>query len=92
MKKQKKIKLWTFVLIVSICYFAYTLYTLQISINDREIKNAQLQKDIYNETIKNEQLVQQKSLVNTDKFYEEMAREKLGYIKDNEKQYIDTNK
>jgi len=65
---------------------------LQININDKQIKNAQLQKDIYSETIKQEQLMQQKALINTDKFYEEMAREKLGYIKDNEKIYVDTNK
>ncbi len=92
MKKQKKFKLWTCVLLVAICYFAYTWYTLQISINEKEIKNVQLQKQINSETIKNEQLLKQKSLINTDKFYEEMAREKLGYIKDNEKIYIDTNK
>lgn len=92
MKKQKKFKLWKFILFASICYFAYTLYTLQISINDKETKNAQLQKDIYSETIRNEQLIQQKALINTDEFYEKMAREKLGYIKDNEKIYIDTNK
>jgi len=92
MKKQKRFKLWTFILIASICYFTYTLYMLQININDKQIKNAQLQKDIYSETIKQEQLMQQKALINTDKFYEEMAREKLGYIKDNEKIYVDTNK
>jgi cell division protein DivIC len=92
MKKQKKFKLWTFILIASICYFTYTLYNLQINIDDKEINNTSLQKSIYNETIKNEQLLQQKALINTDKFYEEMAREKLGYIKDNEKQYVDTNK
>ncbi|MHB8063134.1 MAG: FtsB family cell division protein [Ruminiclostridium sp.] len=92
MKKQKRFRLWTFILIASICYFTYTLYKLQVNINDREIKNAQLQNNIYSETIKNKQLVQQKSLINSNEFYEEMAREKLGYIKDNEKIYIDTNK
>jgi len=92
MKKQKKFKLWTFILIASICYFVYTLYTIQININDKEVKNLQLQKNIYSETIKNEQLLKQKSLINTNEFYEEMARKKLGYIKDNEKIYIDTNK
>ncbi len=92
MKKQKKFKLLTFIVIASVFYFGYTLYTLQVSISEKELKNQELQKNIYSETVKNQQLLKQKSLINTDEFYEQMAREKLGYIKDNEKIYIDTNK
>lgn len=92
MKKQKKFKLLTFIVIASVFYFGYTLYTLQVSISQKELKNQELQKNIYSETVKNQQLLKQKSLINTDEFYEQMAREKLGYIKDNEKIYIDTNK
>ncbi|QNU67441.1 septum formation initiator family protein [Ruminiclostridium herbifermentans] len=92
MKKQKKLKLLTYLVIISVCYFGYTLYTLQISIDEKELKNQELQRNINIETAKNQQLLKQKSLINTDEFYEQMAREKLGYIKDNEKIYIDTNK
>lgn len=92
MKKQKKFKWLTFIVIALICYFGYTLYTLQISINEKQLKNQELKKNIYSETVKNQQLLKQKELINTDEFYEQMAREKLGYIKDNEKIYIDTNK
>lgn len=92
MKKQKKFKLLTFIMIATVCYFGYTLYTLQVSINEKEFKNQELRKNIYSEQIKNQQLLKQKSIINTDEFYEQMAREKLGYIKDNEKIYIDTNK
>lgn len=92
MKKQKKFKLWTLIFIVSICYFAYTLYQQQTYIEERKIQYAQLQKEIYSETIKNEQLLHQKSLISTDEFVEKIAREKLGYVKDGEKIYIDTNK
>ncbi len=92
MKKQKKLKLLTYLVIASVCYFGYTLYTLQISIDEKEFKNQELQKNINIETAKKQQLLKQKSIINTDEFYEQMAREKLGYIKDNEKIYIDTNK
>ncbi|WP_242855790.1 septum formation initiator family protein [Ruminiclostridium josui] len=34
----------------------------------------------------------QKSLINTEEFAEKIARDKLGYVKDGEKIYIDTNK
>lgn len=92
MKKQKKFKWLTLIVIALVCYFGYTLYTLQISINEKQLKNQELKKNIYSETVKNQQLLKQKELINTDEFYEQMAREKLGYIKDNEKIYIDTNK
>ncbi len=92
MKKRKKFKLWTLILVVSVCYFTYTLFDMQVNINEKERKNAQLQENIYNETIKKEQLSKQKDLINTDEFYEKMARERLGYIKDNEKIYVDSNK
>lgn len=92
MKKQKRFKLWPLILVVSICYFAYTLYNQQISIEERNGKNAQLQKNIHIEIVKNEQLQLQKSLINTDEFNEKIARERLGYVKDGEKIYIDTNK
>jgi cell division protein FtsB len=92
MKKQTKSKLWTLLLVVSICYFVYTVYNQQISIDDRKKHNEQIKKDIYSETIKKEQLLNQKSLINTDKFAEQIARDKLGYVKDGEKIYVDTNK
>ena len=91
-KKQKKSKLWTLILIVSVCYFAYTIYNQQNYISGKEIHYAQLQKDIYAAKIKNEQLLHQKSLINTNEFAEKIAREKLGYVKDGEKVYVDTNR
>ena len=92
MKKQKKFNLWTLIIIASICYFTYTVYKQQINIEDRRSQYAQLQKGVYSETIKNEQLLHQKSLISTNEFAEKIAREKLGYVKDGEKIYIDTNK
>lgn len=91
-KKQKKFKLWTLILIVSVCYFAYTIYNQQTYISAKEIQHAELQKDIYAAKIKNEQLLHQKSLINTNEFAEKIAREKLGYVKDGEKVYVDTNR
>ncbi len=94
MKKEnkKKFKLWTLILIASLCYFAYTMYKLQINIDNRMAQSAQLQKNIHSEEIKNQQLTEQKEKINTVEFAERIAREKLGYVKDGEKIYIDTNK
>ena len=92
MKKQKKFNMWTLILIVSICYFSYTFYNQQASIEDREVQHAQLEKSIHAETLKKQQLLKQKSQINSDEFAEKIAREKLGYVKDGEKIYVDTNK
>lgn len=90
--KPKKFKVWTIILLVCVCYFAYTAYNQQINIDTRKAQTAQIQKNIHSEQIKNQQLLEQKEQINTDEFFERIAREKLGYVKDGEKIYIDANK
>jgi cell division protein DivIC len=92
MRKNKKFSVWTLILIVSVCYFAYTVYHQQTAIDLGNVKTAELRKDIHSEEIKKQQLQKQKSQINTDGFVEKIARDKLGYVKDGEKIYIDTNK
>ncbi len=92
MKKRKKFNLWTLILLVSACYFIYTVYNQQVYIEERNVQYAKLEKEIHNETVKNQQLAKQKSQIATDEFVEKIAREKLGYVKDGEKIYVDTNK
>lgn len=92
MKKRKNFNVWTLLLIVTICYFGYTLYNQQSSIDVRKAEYARLQKEIHTENVKKQQLEKQKAQINTDEFAEKIAREKLGYVKDGEKIYIDTNK
>ena len=92
MKKRNKFNVWTLILIASVCYFGYTFYNQQASIEDRKVQYAQLEKNIHNETVKKQQLTKQKSQINSDEFAEKIAREKLGYVKDGEKIYVDTNR
>ncbi len=92
MKKQKKFNLWTLILIVSFCYFGYTFYNQQASIEDRKSQNVLLQRNIHTETVRKQQLIKQKAQINSDEFVEKIAREKLGYVKDGDKKYVDTNK
>lgn len=92
MKKHKKFNVWILILIVSVCYFVFTLYHQQGAIDLGNAKTAELKKDIHSEEIKKQQLEKQKSQINTNEFVEKIARDKLGYVKDGEKIYIDTNK
>jgi cell division protein FtsB len=61
MKKRKKSKIVTLIVIALICYFTYTLYNQQICINDRNTQRAQLQSSIDTENRKMAQLKHQKS-------------------------------
>lgn len=92
MKKRKKFNIWTLILIVSFCYFGYTFYNQQSSIEERRAQHAQFEKNIHGETVKKQQLSKQKAQIDTDEFAEKIAREKLGYVKDGEKIFVDTNR
>lgn len=92
MKKRKKFTVWTFILIAAICYFGYTVYRQQSLLEVGNSKLSSLKANIHSEEVKKQQLEKQKSLINTEEFAEKIARDKLGYVKDGEKIYIDTNK
>ncbi len=92
MKKKNRFNVWTLLLIACICYFGYTFYNQQASIEERKSQHTQLKQDIHNEMVKKQQLEKQKAQINSDEFAEKIAREKLGYVKDGEKIYVDTNK
>ncbi|MDF2987396.1 MAG: Septum formation initiator [Eubacterium sp.] len=92
MKKKTRFNVWTLLLIVCICYFGYTLYNQQTSIEERKTQYTRLKQDIHTETVKKQQLEKQKAQINSEEFTEKIAREKLGYVKDGEKIYVDTNK
>lgn len=91
-RSRKKFNFWTLLLIASICYFGYTVYNQQIYIEQRQAQINKTEKEMHGETIKQQQLLKQKSTIDTDEFVEKIAREKLGYVKDGEKLYVDTNK
>ena len=92
MKKQKKLKIVPIIVVALVCYFAYTAFCLQGTVEDRKQEGIKLQQNIAEELRKKEQLEQQKNSINTPAFAEKIAREKLGYVKDGEVIYVDTNK
>ena len=56
---------------------------------DNELKEYQAR--ISEEEIKHEQLLSAKSRITTDEYIEEVAREKLGFVKPNEIVFVDGN-
>lgn len=88
-RKQTKSFILTLALILLVGYFVITIVGLQHSIKERqdvlEQKNA-----VYEEQVEENERLQ--SIVDSDdksEYMEQIAREKLGYIKPNEKVFYD---
>lgn len=91
-KKKKNIKLGIILLVAFVLYFSYIFVQQQrlIVVKNKDI--AEIQRKIEDETLKSEHLKRKMSKVNTDEYLENVAREKLGLVKDGERVFIDVNK
>ncbi len=93
-KKKKKIELdyVRIILVVFLVYFAYTFIAQQFSINEYDVKIADIQSKIENENDRVEEINTLKTKANTVEFIEDVARSELGLIKPYEKVFVDVNK
>ena len=88
MKKSKKI-LRNLLIIAIAIYVIYIFINQQKTLNEYSKNTEELNQQIASEKQKNEDLNQQKENVNSLKFIEEMAREKLDMYHPNERVYVD---
>lgn len=91
MKKKKKIKLANILFFCFIIYITYTFVSQQIILK-------RIKEDIYLNQIENSKVQEANQYLNdkieyakTDEFKEEIAREKIGLIKDGEIVYVIDN-
>lgn len=92
MSKRKRSKLGTFIAAAAFIYFAYTIIIQQNMIYSKNSEIRNIQAKIRKEQKTNDELKKQAEILNTDEFYEKVAREKLGLVKPGEKVFIDINK
>ncbi len=88
MKKNKKI-LRNLLIIAIIIYIAFVFINQQETLNEYSKDTEELNQQIASEEVTNQELNQQKDNVNSLKFIEEMAREKLDMYHPNERVYRD---
>lgn len=86
---RKKIIKILFFIILGV-YACITLINQQIALNRYNENQAELSKQIEEETEHNKELVAIKDNVNSEEFIEQMAREKLDMYLPTEKVYVDT--
>lgn len=93
-KKKKKIELdyVRIILVAFVIYFAYTFISQQFSINEYDVKIADLENKIEEANERVEEINTLKTKTGTTEFIEEIARTELGLVKPYEKVFIDVNK
>ena len=86
---QNPIKVWLFVLITAGLLFKGIIQQPQISENRKQIQT--LKEQIEYEKLRQQEVEEMKTKVNTDEYIEKMASEKLGLVKNNAKIFIDVS-
>ena len=86
---QNAIKIWLFILITAGLLFKGLIQQPQISGNRKEIQT--IKEQIEYEKLRQQEIEDLKTKVNTDEYIEKMASEKLGLVKNNAKIFIDVS-
>lgn len=90
MRKKKKLNIFILVLLSGlVVYFVVTFVRQQEEISTIQAEMRALQHKIAQEEETHEELLDQKSIIETDEFIEKIAREKLGMVKEGERIYVD---
>ena len=91
-KNVKSTKILIFVLVVFSLYFVYTIYDQQLQINNYNSQIEMYNSEIASKKELTEYYKNQSQNIETVEYIEQVARDKLGYVKPYEKVFIDTNK
>lgn len=91
-KDKKNINFIHFLGIIFCSYFVYTMYVQQIQINNYDSQIEMYKSDIKAKNDLVEYFSNQKQNIQSDEYIENVAREKLGYVKPYEKIFVDANR
>lgn len=92
MKKAKKSRVGMLVILGFLVYFTYVAVDQQKIFNAKEAEMNKVQTNINKEKETNSQLKKEKDMLNSNEYYEKVAREKLGMVKPGEKVFVDVGK
>ncbi len=94
MKKNKRkiSKVLVIIFAFYIIYFAYTFIQQQGLIYSKNTRIREIEGEIKKEQALQLELDEQKAILESDEYIEEVARERLGMVKQGEKIFIDANK
>ena len=89
-KKQNRMSmiLITIVVIVLTIIVGYRVYNMKIELNENKEKIESLNKELEDEQKRKEEIAEYQKYTQTDEFVEDVAREKLGLVHDDEIVFI----
>lgn len=88
----KSSKLGLIIMIGVFLYFGYIMIQQQEVLYAKEIEMEKIQAGIEEEQKLNMELKRQREMISSDEYIEEVAREKLGMVRKNERVFVDINK
>lgn len=91
MERENNIKWGLLIFVAFMVYFLHVMADQQKILNSKEKMLNNMQAKVQEETKINEELKNQKEILETDEFVEKVAREKLGMVKPGERIFIDIN-
>jgi cell division protein FtsL len=89
-KKKKKMRFQNIIFLLLAAYLIFLLFTQQRTLNQNLNNYNKVTQSINEEEEKNAQLQDELSKVGTDEFIEQEARNELGYVKSNERVYVNS--
>jgi len=92
MKRKKKLKIGTVIFALFLIYFFYITIEQQHILEKKEVELSEIESLIKEENKVKVKLNEQLQSVNSDDYIEKTARQKLGFVKEGERVFIDTNK
>lgn len=92
MKKTKKSRVGMLVILGFLVYFTYVAVDQQKIFNVKQAEMNKVQANINKEKDTNSQLKEEKDMLNSNEYYEKVAREKLGMVKPGERVFVDVGK
>jgi len=89
---KKKLRLGKLIIVGLLVYLGYLIIQQQGMLDRDTNKLKTLQSGYKEQVLTNQKLEKQKSMLETDEYYEKVAREELGMVKPGEKKYVDINR
>lgn len=92
MHKRSNFRLGFLILTVLFTYCAYTAIGQQSVLYSKKLELQKMQSKLDEEKKTNDELKKQQETINSERYIEKIAREKLGMVKQGERVYVDVGK
>jgi len=91
-KRRIKLRFKLLILLTCVVYALFVFFNQDAVLNGLNEEKTQLQEQYAKANIENSELQNEANYMNSDAYVEKTAREKLGWVKENELKFVQENK